>query len=163
MKIEDYQVNAFTKFNNDWAILTAGIKDDFNSMVISWGGLGTLWSTPVAFIFVKPSRYTFDFINKHDEITISFYEKSYRKELTVFGSKSGRDIDKVKATGFTPIYFDNGVTYQQAKETIICKKLFMQQLDKEKFPSIAADFYEGRGEKESHAHYFIVAEVIEIK
>ena len=162
MDIQNFTAQSFTKFDHDWAILTAGNKDDFNSMTISWGGLGTLWNKPVAFLFVKPTRYTFEFVSKHDEITISFYDKEYKKALAIFGSKSGRDIDKASATGFTPKFLDHGVTYEQAKETIVCKKLFMQQLDKSKFPESVLDFYNGRGEKELPPHYFVVAEVTDI-
>lgn len=163
MNINDYQTHPFTKFGEDWALLTAGTKDEFNSMTISWGGMGTLWGTSVAFIFVKPTRYTYEFINRHDEITISFYTPEIKKKsLTIFGSKSGRDIDKPKVAGLTPKILDNGVTYEEATETIVCKKLFMQQLDKEKFPQIALPYYNGRGEKELAAHYFIVAEVTNI-
>ena len=163
MNIKDYQIHSFTKFDKDWAILTAGVKDDFNSMTISWGGLGTLWSVPAAFLFIKPTRYTYEFISKHDEITVSFYANEYRKALGIFGSKSGRDIDKAKTAGLNPKILSNGVTYEEAEETIVCKKLFMQQLDKSKFPEIALPFYNGRGDKELPAHYFVVAEVLEIQ
>ena len=162
MNISDYTTHPFTKFDKDWAILTAGIKDDFNSMTISWGGMGTLWNKPVVFHFVKPTRYTYEFVKKHDEITVSFYDAKYKKALGIFGSKSGRDIDKAKTAGLTPKFLNNGVTYEEAAETIVCKKLFMQQLDKDKFPEIALPFYNGRGEKEMPPHYFVVAEVTDI-
>ena len=162
MDIKDYQTHPFTKLDKDWALLTAGTAEDFNSMTISWGGMGTLWGKPVAFIFVKPTRYTYEFVSKHDEITISFYGNEYKKALGIFGSKSGRDIDKPKTAGLTPKILEHGITYEEAAETIVCKKLFMQQLDKEKFPDVVLPFYNGRGDKELPAHYFVVAEVVEI-
>ena len=162
MNIEDYKIQPFTKFDKNWALLTAGTAENFNSMTISWGGMGTIWNTPVVFLFVKPTRYTYEFVSKYDEITVSFYPEEYKKALSIFGSKSGRDIDKPKTTGLTPKILENGVTYEEAAETIVCHKLFMQQLDKEKFPQQVLKFYNGRGEKELPAHYFVIAKVVEI-
>ena len=162
MDIKNYQTHPFTKLDKDWALLTAGVEGDFNSMTISWGGMGTIWFKPVVFVVVKPTRYTFEFIGRHDEITLSFYGSEYKKALGIFGSKSGRDIDKVKTAGLTPKILENGVTYAEASETLVCKKLFMQQLDKSKFPEMALQYYDGRGEKEAPAHNLIIAEVLDI-
>ena len=161
MNIQDFQTHPFTKFDKEWALLTAGVKDDFNSMTISWGGMGTLWHKPVVFLFVKPVRYTYEFVERHDEITVSFYDKKYKKALSVFGSKSGRDIDKAKETGLTPKILENGVTYEEAAETLICKKLSMQKLDKNAFPEEAVEnFYQMKGE--NLAHCLVIAEVTDI-
>lgn len=162
MDIKDFQTHPFTKYDKDWALLTAGPKDDFNSMTISWGGMGTIWNKPVVFLFVKPVRYTCEFVAKHDEITVSFYDEKYKKALGVFGSKSGRDTDKPKAAGLTPKPLANGVTYEEAKETLVCKKLFVQQMDKDAIPEACQkSFYSMQGETQSH--YFVIAEVLEIQ
>ena len=99
MAFEDYTTHPFTKFDKDWALLTAGTMNDFNSMTISWGGMGTMWSAPVAFLVVNPSRYTSDFLRRHDEITLSWYPRSERKALGIFGTQSGRDTDGIHARG----------------------------------------------------------------
>lgn len=160
MKLEEYKANSFTKFGIDWALLTAGVEGDFNTMTIGWGGFGTIWNKPAAFLLVKPNRYTFEFISRHDEITVSFYDDKYRKALGIFGSVSGREVNKAEATGFTPKVLEHGVTYEEAAETVVCQKLFMQQLDIEKFPDLAAPFYSRPGE--AQAHYLIIAEVKEV-
>ena len=160
MDIQDFVTHPFTKFDKDWALLTAGNADDFNSMTISWGGMGTMWHKPMLFLVVKPVRYTYDFVNRHAELTVSFYDEVHKKALALFGSKSGRDVDKAKATGFTPKVLKNGVTYEEAKETLVCRKLFMQQLNKENFPEFALDYC--KSEKESPAHYLVLAEVLGI-
>ncbi len=159
MDIQDFQTHPFTKFDKEWALLTAGVEGDFNSMTISWGGMGTMWNKPVVFLVVRPVRYTYEFMGRHDEITVSFYDDKYKKALGVFGSKSGRDIDKAKETGLMPKALSAGVTYDEAKETIVCRKLFMQQLDKDSFPELASQFYNG---KENPAHYLVIAEVTDI-
>lgn len=157
MNIYGYQSHPFAKFDKEWGLLTAGIAGDFNSMTISWGGMGTMWRKPVLFLVVKPTRHTFGFVSRHDELTVSFYEEKYRKALALFGSMSGRDIDKPSGAGLTPSPIKGGMTYAEAKETIVCRKLFLQQMDKAQLPGFALQFYQG--EKESHAHYLVIAEV----
>ena len=117
MNIADFTTHPFTKLDKEWAILTAGVEGDYNSMTVSWGGMGTMWGKPVLFLVVKPLRYTFEFLSRHEELTLSFYDEQYKKALGLFGSKSGRDTDKAKETGFTPKTLANGVTYEEAKET----------------------------------------------
>ncbi len=162
MEIQDFPSHPFTKFDKEWALLTAGTAEDFNSMTISWGGMGTIWHKPVVFLFVKPVRYTYEFISRHEEITVSFFDEKYRKALGVFGSKSGRDTDKPKEAGLTPKALDRGVTYGEARETLVCRRLFMQQMDKSAIPKeFAETFYSKPGE--SQAHCFVIAEVLEIR
>ena len=111
MNIQDFTTHPFTKLDQGWAILTAGIEGDYNSMTVSWGAMGTMWGKPALFLVVKPLRYTFEFLSRHEELTLSFYDESHKKALAVFGSKSGRDTDKAKETGFTPKALKGGMTY----------------------------------------------------
>lgn len=123
---------------DDWALLTAGDIKDFNTMTVSWGGVGELWSREVAFVFVRPQRYTYEFMEKSDRFTLSFFGGDCKKELGVCGSKSGRDIDKCAETGLVPIEADGSVTFTQAKTVLVCKKIAFQDLDPSGFldPSI---------------------------
>ena len=162
MAFEDYTTHPFTKFDKDWALLTAGTMNDFNSMTISWGGMGTMWSAPVAFLVVKPSRYTSDFLRRHDEITLSWYPRSERKALGIFGTQSGRDTDKVKETGFTPVEIEGAVTYREAEETLVCRKLFMQQLDIDLVPQEIRNTFYLPGTKEGFMHQLVIARVLSI-
>ena len=123
-------INPFEKFNKQWALVTAGNKDHFNSMTISWGSMGTIWGKDIITIYVRPERYTFEFLEKYDNFTISFYEEKYRNCLNIMGNLSGRDVDKVKEADLTPIEIENAITYKQASQTYLCKKLYLQQLDK---------------------------------
>ena len=92
----DYQVNPFTRFDQDWGLVTAGTKEKFNSMTISWGGMGTLWGKPVITIYIKPSRYTMKFLTKENRFTVSFFPKELKRKIhSVMGGQSGRDLDKV--------------------------------------------------------------------
>ena len=150
--------DVFSIFDKKWALLTAGRKDKFNSMTISWGGLGTLWGKPVATVYVKPIRYTHDFMEQSEYFTISFYEETYRKSLGLFGSLSGKDVDKVKAAGFHPFTVGDAVTFREARLTLLCKKIYRQDLDTSVMPrDVAEDFYETEA-----AHTMYIGEVMEI-
>lgn len=152
----NYVMNPFEKFNKQWALVTAGNKEKFNSMTISWGSMGTLWFKNIVTIYVRPDRYTFSFLEDCDYFTLSFYDEKYRNELTMFGRNSGRDIDKVSVSGFNPVFLDNGVTYKEASETIILKKIYMQQFDKDSFNSDILNCYTN----DAPAHYMIIGEIV---
>ena len=51
--INELEFNPFTKFSKDWALVTAGDKTKYNTMTVSWGGVGVLWGKNVAFIFIE--------------------------------------------------------------------------------------------------------------
>ncbi len=149
-------INPFDKFNKEWALVTAGNKDSFNSMTISWGSMGTLWHKDIITIYIRPDRYTFDFLKNSDMFTISFYDEKYRDILTMFGRCSGRDINKVEKSGFNPVFMDDGITYSEANETIVLKKIYMEQLNKDLFNEDIFSCYKDNGP----AHYMIIGEVI---
>ena len=126
---EQFQGNPFNLIGTDWMLITAGTPDKFNTMTASWGGLGVLWNRNVCFCFVRPQRYTFEFMEKNTRFSLSFFEHKYRDALMVCGSRSGREIDKVTATGLTPVTFSDGSVYfQEAKLVMICEKLYAQDL-----------------------------------
>ena len=156
--MELFQVDAFHIFDKQWALVTAGTLNHYNTMTISWGGLGTLWSRPVATVYVKPIRYTYQFLEKNEYFTVSFFPEAYKKDLGILGSKSGRDGDKISLTSLTPQPVEHGVTFSQASATLICKKIYWQDLDLEQIPQDAVDAY-------YHAeapHRMYIGEVIDI-
>lgn len=150
------KINPFEKFNKEWALVTAGNKDRFNSMTISWGSMGTLWFKSIVTIYIRPERYTFDFLKSSDYFTVSFYDEKYKDKLIMFGRFSGRDVDKVSESGFSPVFLNNGITYKEAKETLVLKKIYMQKLDKKLLTSDMDCYSDGGSE-----HYMIVGEVID--
>ena len=119
--------------SEDWALLTSGDEDAFNTMTVSWGGIGELWGKDVAFVFVRPQRYTFSFMEKFSHFSLSFFGGEYKKELAFCGSKSGKDVDKIKETGLTPIKIDNTVGFKEAKITVVMEKLAYQDMTPEGF------------------------------
>lgn len=155
----EFQVNSFSIFERKWALLTAGSPDHFNPMTVSWGGLGTLWGKPVATVYVRHNRHTYQFMEEGEYFTLSFYGEEYRNMLTFMGTKSGRDYDKVKETGLTPVTASkDAVTFREAEVTLVCKKLYGQDLDGAAMPK---DIYESCYKGDS-MHKMYIAEVIDI-
>lgn len=151
-------LNVFEQFGNDWALLTAGTGDDFNTMTIGWGGLGTLWSKPVATVYVKPIRYTYTFMEKNDYFTVSFFPEQYKKDLALLGRLSGRDGDKLAQTGLTAIQVPHGISFREASVTLVCKKLYHQELDSTQVPPEAVERYY----KNEPIHFMYIGEVVDI-
>ena len=103
--------NPFCLIGDDWGLVTAEKNGSVNMMTVSWGGVGVMWNKPVAFTFIRPQRYTFGFLESGSGFTISFFDEAHRKALSFCGSKSGRDHDKVKETGLTTVFTDDGLPY----------------------------------------------------
>lgn len=119
---------------DEWMLVTAGTPEKFNTMTASWGGLGFLWNKPVAFVFIRPQRYTFEFAEAQEGMTLSFFETKYRPMLTLCGSTSGRQIDKVAQSGLTPWTTPAGlVAFEEASLVLEGSKLYAQRLDEKSF------------------------------
>ena len=88
-----FETDILSVFDKKWALLTAGNKGSFNTMTVSWGGMGTIWGKPVATVYVRTSRYTHEFMDREDYFTVSLFPEDYKKILGVLGSTSGRDMD----------------------------------------------------------------------
>ena len=130
MSPEELTDNPFKVIGKEWMLITAGTSDGFNPMTASWGGMGILWGRPVAFCFVRPQRYTFGFMEKHEHYSLTFYDAGHRGVLDYCGSNSGRDGDKVAATGITPLVDPTGAVYfEQARLALICRKLYAQDIE----------------------------------
>ncbi len=133
ISINEWTMNPVTSFSDGWAILTAGDKNNFNGMTVSWGATGELWGKPCAFVFVRPQRYTHEFCEKSDYFTLSFFGGKNRQELSFFGSKSGRDYDKFAETGLAVGTDGDFVFCDDAQTVLLCKKCAKTILQPENF------------------------------
>lgn len=159
MAPEALQDNVFKLIGDDWMLITAGNELSFNTMTASWGGLGILWHKPVSYSFVRPSRYTFEFMEKGNIYTFSFFTEEYRKALNLLGSKSGRDGDKISEAGLTPVPVEHGaVSFKEARLVVVSKKMYQQDLNPDNFcePEIATHY----PKKDYHRMY--VGEIISV-
>jgi len=156
-KPSSIQENTFSLIGDEWMLVTAGDIKSFNTMTASWGGFGILWHKPVVFCFVRPQRYTYEFMERYDHFTLSFFDRKYHDALMYCGSKSGRDVDKIKATDLTPIESEKGCVYfEQAKLVIECRKIYYNDLDPDNF--IDKKFLNEYPSKDYHRMY--IGEVI---
>ena len=124
------------------AILSAGDKNSYNSMAIEWGSLGVAFRKPVFTVYVKPDRYTYEFMEKTKIFTVNIINKKIYKKFSVYGNKSGRDINKEEVAG-THIRFlnDGGITFDEAEEVFVCKMLAKSYLKEENVDPYIFELY----------------------
>ncbi len=82
----------------------------------------------MCFAFVRPTRYTFEFLEKSEFYTFSFLEEQYRDVLMYCGTKSGRDVNKVIETSLTPIFGNGTVFFAEARLVMECRKIYVQDI-----------------------------------
>lgn len=134
IELKDLTENFFETISKEWMLITAGTPEHFNTMTASWGGIGFLWNKPVAFVFIRPERYTYEFAEKNEYLTLSFLGDENRQIHNICGSKSGRDTDKVQETGLKPLPTPEGnITFEQSRLTLECRKLYSRMLEPESF------------------------------
>ncbi len=138
INIEDWKGNVFHKIGKQWMLISAEHEERVNAMTASWGGMGILWNKPVAFIFVRPQRFTKPLIDANDHFALTFYGEDQRDMLAYMGKASGRDEDKIAHANLTVIK-DHAPYFDQANEALICRKLFAQELDPEGFQDAMVD------------------------
>ncbi|MBE5967688.1 MAG: flavin reductase family protein [Lachnospiraceae bacterium] len=128
---EAIRKNTFQLIGKEWMLITAGDENKANAMTASWGGLGVMYGKNVAFIVVRPQRYTKEFLDREETFSLNFFEKEYKDVLKYMGSVSGRDEDKITKSGLTLEYSDHTPYFNEARNILICKKLFKQTLQGE--------------------------------
>ena len=155
----NYNADVFKQFDKDWALVAAGTMASHNAMTISWGGMGTIWNKPVVTIYVRPQRYTREFTEREEFFTVSFYDEKYREALNIMGTKSGRDCDKEAETGLTAVPMGESITFKEAKCTLLCRKLYWQDLD----PAGMAQEVQDKQYPGKDFHRMYIGEVLEIR
>ncbi len=148
--------NPFEKFGSEWALLTAGDSRGVNTMTVSWGCLGVLWNRDVATVYVRPQRYTKEFIDRTGRFTLSFYAPEHKAALGVLGRVSGRDEDKIARVGLTPIELDGDFAFKEAGLVLACRMLYADEIDPKLFWDASCD---ERNYPEHDYHTAYVAEV----
>jgi flavin reductase (DIM6/NTAB) family NADH-FMN oxidoreductase RutF len=132
--------NAVKLIGTDWMLITAGTLESYNMMTASWGGLGVLWNRPVAYTFIRPQRRTRAFADASDWFTLTFFDEKHRDTLNLLGTRSGRDIDKMRLDGLTAFETPAGsVGFSEARLVMECRKIYFDDIDPAHFlvPEIA--------------------------
>lgn len=151
--------NVFSLIGDQWMLITAGTAEACNTMTASWGGLGVIWGAPAATCYIRPQRYTKEFVDREEYFTLTFFPEEYRKALSLCGSKSGREMDKVKECGFTVKTASCGAPYfEEAELVLVCRKRFAQAMDPNNIPQeIKEKWYP---QKDYHTMY--IGEIVEV-
>ncbi len=158
VSLDNFNKNVFNELNNTWAIITAGDKTvGYNGMTISWGGFGIMWNKPVAYVFVRKSRYTHEFLDKSNSITMAFLSDEYKKAKSIFGSESGRAGDKFAKANLTPVFEPDFNGYYPKEAEYVFKMKVLYNTDLENLPSdLKNNFY-----KDNDLHTMYVCEIKE--
>lgn len=159
IEVEKITDNFIHIIGKEWMLVAAGNREKFNMMTANWGGVGFLWNKPVVFIFVRPERYTYGFIEQQERFTLSFMGEEHKGVYKICGSRSGRDIDKVAATGLTSVFTENGTpAFEESRLTLECRKLYAAPLTAENFleKDIYIQWYGAHGGD----HTLFVAEIV---
>lgn len=134
MKLRELEGFNFADSIGNGALLTAINKNgDVNTMTVSWGQCGILWGREVATVYVRPQRYTFEFCEDGDTMTLSFFGDERRDTLAFCGTKTGREVDKFEVCGLKYDLVNGAPVFSDAKVTLILKKLYAQDLKRECF------------------------------
>lgn len=150
--------NAIKLISQDWMLISAGTDKKFNTMTANWGGLGFVWNKPVVYVFIRPERYTYEFVEAADEFTLSFFPDKFKKTLGMLGRVSGRDTDKIADSGLHPYFTEAGnPAFEEATLVMECKKLFKSRLEADEFieKDILDQWYTTKGQR----HFLYIAEI----
>lgn len=150
--LDKLNINPFGAIGQDWMLITAAKPDGTaNTMTASWGGLGVLWGENVAFVFIRPQRYTKEFVDSTDRFSLTFFD-GQKQALSLLGSVSGRDRDKITESGLHLTTIDGVPTFEEARLTLICEKIYTDTIKPEQIihPANDAQFYPN---KDYHTMY----------
>lgn len=144
------------ELKNKWMLITAAKEGKVNTMTASWGGFGIMWNKEVIFAVIRPQRYTKEFVDSSDSFSLSFFNESFKKELSYLGSTSGRDENKIEKSKLT-VEYDNKIPYfQEADLVLFTKKLYVQPMNKESF---IENGLIGKWYPENDFHFLYIAEI----
>ena len=149
--------NAMQMIGKDWMLIVARdeAENKVNGMTASWGFFGVMWNKNVAVCMIRPQRYTYGLAEREDRLSISFFSEDYRDALRLCGTKSGRDLDKLAASGLHTEELDGVSVVSEADTVLICRKLYAGDLTREGFldPSLLSHY------KQEDYHRMYVCEI----
>jgi flavin reductase (DIM6/NTAB) family NADH-FMN oxidoreductase RutF len=161
---EEITDNVFKLVGKDFTVITAGKEPEHNSMTASWGGLGILFEKPVTWCFLRASRYTLELIKKEHSYTMSYFPDQYKEQVLFFGSKTGKNTDKMKETTLTAVQTPSGnVSYKEAKLIIECKLTELTSVNPDDFyTSEGKDFINGAYQEVKDYHKLVFGEITNV-
>lgn len=159
----DIQENVIRLIGEDWMLITAGKANAYNTMTASWGMMGEVWGKHVAAITVRDSRYTYQFLEKNDTYTLSFFTRDHRPALELLGTKSGRDGNKVAESGLRPMELQSGdLSFVEARMIIECRKLYAEPFKKGSFTDKSVYDSAYNQEHSTSMHTLYIGEIVNV-
>ncbi|MBZ4645705.1 MAG: hypothetical protein PWP27_466 [Clostridiales bacterium] len=150
---DQYMTEVTQKLSSGGVFLTVK-GEKLNTMTIGWGLIGHMWGKPIFIVPVRKSRFTYGLIEKSSEFTVSIPFDGLKKELALCGSRSGRDMDKFKEFGLTPVdgKVINTPVIEQCNLHYECKIVYKQEMQ----PDYLDLEYDEKwyGNKDYHTLYF---------
>jgi flavin reductase (DIM6/NTAB) family NADH-FMN oxidoreductase RutF len=139
ISVQELALKSISIWDDQWFVLTAGDfeKKQFNSMTVSWGSIGIIWRKPFVQVVVRPTRYTFGFIESFPDFTVCTFPEDYRQALQLLGTISGRDLDKISAAKITPVKSQvvAAPCFDEANLIIECRKIYSEKFTPLRFLS----------------------------
>ncbi len=157
ISVNELKFNPFEKIGKEWMLITAGDENGYNTMTASWGFMGVMWGKNVVETVIRPDRHTLKFVEENELFTVSFYGEEYRKALQFCGSHSGRDCDKAKETGLTPMFTDGTAAFAEASMIIVCRKIYQQDMDVNMLAEECRHWYKG-----GDMHKAVIGEIVKV-
>ena len=125
-------------------LLTVKANDKVNTMTIGWGHIGIEWGKPIFVAYVRENRYTKGMLDEALEFTVNVPVGEYDKKILGFcGSKSARDVDKIKALNLTLVEGEKVDTpaIKELPLTLECKIVYRQKQELSDIPKDIKDRY----------------------
>lgn len=164
INVQELMLNPMTKIAKEWMLVTAGTQErGYNTMTASWGHMGSIWGhgggMPTAVAYVRPQRYTKEFVDREALYTLAFFSGEYKDALRYLGTHSGRDGDKVAVAGLTPVFGEGYTTFAEASLTLVCRKLYRAPIVEEGFidKAVLEDCYPQRD-----FHDLYIGEIVKV-
>lgn len=121
----DHKLNKTLALFRDPGLLLASTKGsgESNVMAIGWGTVGIIWGKPIFVVLVRPSRYTYEFIEDSGAFTVNVPSDDMREWVNVCGSRSGRQMDKFATynMAITPGHTVSAVTIDACPMVYECR------------------------------------------
>lgn len=160
ISVKDLTQNVFQMIGDEWMLVTAEKDGKVNTMTASWGALGIMWGKTVATAYLRPQRYTKEFVDASETFTLSFFGGAQKKAMGLLGSVSGRDeADKIEKSGLHVTKIDGHPTFEEASLVLVCRKLYVQEMKPECF------LHQEEIEKwypDSDFHWMYMAEIMDV-
>ena len=126
--------NVIEMIGRQWMLVTAGSGEQCNTMTASWGGIGVIWGQPAATVYIRPQRYTREFVDAEPRLTLSFMGEEYRRALAYCGAHSGRTEEKIARAGLTVEYTPVGTPCIGGAEIVLeCRKMYRDRFGPAEF------------------------------